>query len=142
MDYGSSLNITTSEVQGRVPVMILHVDVRINLSNTDVLERAAKEAYVRGGRYFLLDLNNVSSLTSAGLRSIHWIYTMLSELPASGEPAQSAQSAPSVSPGQKSKSPHIKLFTTSPHILKVLNIAGFDLYIDTYRDLNDAIASF
>ncbi|HSB65467.1 MAG TPA: hypothetical protein VLD65_02760, partial [Anaerolineales bacterium] len=81
-------------------------------------------------------LNNVSSLTSAGLRSIHWIYTMLSELPDSGEPAQSAL------PGQKSKSYHIKLFTTSPHILKVLNIAGFDLYIDTYQDLDEAIASF
>lgn len=136
MDWSSSLNITTSEVQGRVPITILHVDGRINLGNTDVLERAAKEAYIRGGRYFLLDLNHVSSLTSAGLRSIHWIYTMLSELPESVEPVQSA------SPSQKSKSPHLKLFTTSPHVLKVLNVAGFDLYIDTYQDLNKAIASF
>lgn len=136
MDWSSSLNITTSEVQGRVPVTILRVDGRINLGNTDVLERAAKEAFIRGGRYFLLDLNNVSSLTSAGLRSIHWIYTMLSELPESDEPVQNA------SPSQKSKSPHLKLFTTSSHVLKVLNVAGFDLYIDTYQDLNEAIASF
>ena len=136
MDWGSSLNITTSEVQGRVPVTILHVDGRINLGNTDVLERAAKEAYVRGARYFLLDLNNVSSLTSAGLRSIHWIYTMLSETPEGDEPAQGA------SPSQKTKSLHLEVFTTSPHVLKVLNIAGFDLYIDTYQDLNEAIAAF
>lgn len=136
MDWGSSLNITTSEVQGRVPVTILHVDGRINLGNTDVLERAAKEAYVSGARYFLLDLNHVSSLTSAGLRSIHWIYTMLSEMPEGDEPAQRA------SPRGKTKSLHLKVFTTSPHVLKVINIAGFDLYIDTYQDLNEAIAAF
>jgi anti-anti-sigma factor len=136
MEWGSHLNIAISEVQGRVPVTILHVDGRINLSNTDVLEQAAHEAYERGARDFLLDLNNVSSLTSAGLRSIHWIYTMVSQSPRADEPAQDE------SAGQKSRSSHIKLFTTSPHILKVLHVAGFDLYIDTYQDLNEAIAAF
>ena len=136
MDWSSTLNVTTSGAQGRVPVTVLHVDGRINQGNSDVLERAAKDAYVKGGRHFLIDLNNVASLTSAGLRSIHWIYTMLSESPAGDKPAQDA------SQSQKSKSPYMKLFTTSPHVLKVLNIAGFDQYIDTYQDLNEAIAAF
>jgi anti-anti-sigma regulatory factor len=109
------------------------VDGRINLSNTDVLEQAARDAYASGARYFLLDLNNVPSLTSSGLRSIHWIYTMVSQ-PPSGEE--------SASRSQKLKSPFIKVFTTSPHVLKVLHVAGFDFYIDIYQDLNEAIAAF
>jgi len=136
MDWSSSLNVKVSEVQGRVPITILQVDGRINLGNTIALEQAAQEAYERGARDFLLDLNNVTSLTSAGLRSIHWIYTLVSQPPRGETPAQGAPA------GQKTKSPHIKLFTTSPHVLKVLNVAGFDLYIDTYQDQNEAIAAF
>ena len=134
MDWNSILNIKVSEVQGRVPITILHVDGRINLSNIDVLEQAAQEAYERGARDFLLDLNHVPSLTSSGLRSIHWIYTLVSQ-PQRGETL--AESA-----SQKTKSPHIKLVTSSPHVLKVLNIAGFDLYIDVHQDINEAIAAF
>ena len=136
MDWSSSLNVTISETQGRVPITILHVDGRINLGNTDVLEQAAQEAYARGARDFLLDLNNVPSLTSAGLRSIHWIYKMVSQSPSGDESVQGATA------NQKSKSLHIKLFTTSPQVLKVLQLAGFDLYIDTYQDQNEAIAAF
>jgi anti-anti-sigma regulatory factor len=139
MEWGSDLKIAISEVQGRVPITVLHVDGRINLGNTAALEQAAQEAYGRGARDFLLDLNNVTSLTSAGLRSIHWIFKLVSQAPR-GE--LSEQDALTASASQKSKSPHIKLFATSPHVLKVLNVAGFDMYIDTYQDQNEAISAF
>ena len=133
MEWSSSLNITVSEVRRGVTITILHVDGRINLSNTDVLEQAARDAFASGARDILLDLNNVPSLTSSGLRSIHWIYTLLNQPPSGEEPLPDSP---------KSKSPHIKLFTTSPHVLKVLHVAGFDLYIDIYQDLNEAITAF
>jgi len=139
MEWGSDLKIVISEVQGRVPVTILRVDGRINLGNTGALEQAAQAAYDRGARDFLLDLNKVTSLTSAGLRSIHWIYKLVSQSPRGDELAQDALAAPA---SQKSKSPHIKLFTSSPHVLKVLRVAGFDMYIDTYQDQNEAIAAY
>jgi anti-anti-sigma regulatory factor len=97
-----------------------------------------REAYDRGARYFLLDLDHVPSLTSAGLKSIHWIYKMASQdLPPSGGEAAIGGSA-----RRAFKSPHIKVFTTSPHVLKVLRIAGFDMYIDIHQDLQEAIAAF
>jgi len=136
MEWASSLNIVTSQVRGRVPITILHLDGRINLSNTDALEKAAEAAREAGARYLLLDLNNVPSLTSAGLRSIHWIYKMANE----GESQPMDEDAPVT--GSTSKSPYMKLFTTSPHVLKVLHVAGFDLYIDTYEDLQQAISAF
>lgn len=136
MEWTSGLNISISQEQGRVPITVLHVDGRINLSNTDALEKAAEEAHEGGARYLLLDLNNVPSLTSAGLRSIHWIYKMANE----SASRTKDEAAPVAS--QTLKSPYMKLFTTSPHVLKVLHVAGFDLYIDTYEDLQQAIAAF
>jgi len=93
MDWGSSLTVKVSEVQGRVPITVLHMDGRINLGNIDVLEKAAQEAYDAGARDVLLDLDNVPSLTSAGLRSIHWIYKMVSQASASDELVQDAPAA-------------------------------------------------
>ena len=134
MDWNSNLNISFSEVEARVPVTILHIDGRVNMSNSDDLEQAARQAYLKGARYFLLDLSNVPSLTSTGLRSIHAIYKMASQT--ASLPTGEAGSS------QASKSPYFKVFTTSPHVLKVLNVAGFDIYMDTYEDLKEALAAF
>jgi anti-anti-sigma regulatory factor len=134
MDWNSNLNISFSEVEARVPVTILHIDGRVNMSNSDDLEQAARQAYLKGTRFFLLDLSNVPSLTSAGLRSIHAIYKMASENP--------SQLAGEAAGSQAPKSPYFKVFTNSPHVLKVLKVAGFDIYMDTYEDLQEALAAF
>ena len=134
MDWNSNLNISISEVQARVSVTILQIDGRLNMSNSDDLEQAALRAYQQGARYMLLDLSRVLSVTSAGLRSIHAVYKMVSET--SSQPAGEATSS------QRSKSPYFKVLTTSPHVIKVLNIAGFDIYMDIYQDLQEAITAF
>jgi len=134
MDWNSDLNISFSEVQARVLVTILQIDGRLNMSNSDDLEQAVRRAYQKGARYFLLDLSHVLSLTSAGLRSIHAIYKMVSQT--------SSQPAAETASSQTSKSPYFKVLTTAPHVLKVLKVAGFDMYIDTYEDLPEAIAAF
>lgn len=132
MDWASSLQISTSEVQGRVPVTVLHVEGRINMSNTDALEQAASAAIDQGARYLLLDLSSVPSLTSAGLRSIHMIYRQLNQ----PDPESQADSAP------LEASKHLKLLVTSPEVRKVLQVSGFDSYLDVYGTLQEAIASF
>jgi anti-anti-sigma factor len=134
MDWNSDLNISFSEMEARVPVTILQIDGRLNMSNSDDLEQAALKAYQQGARYILLDLSRVLSVTSAGLRSIHAIYKMVSET--ASQPAGEAAGS------QRSKSPYFKVLTTSPHVIKVLNIAGFDIYMDIYQDIQEAIAAF
>ena len=138
MDWNTSLNISQSEAQGRVPITILHVDGRINMSNAEILEHAVRVAYEKGARYFLLDLRNVPSLTSVGLRSIHWMYNILNQgASRSGGEAESGTAA-----GGSSASPYVKVLCSSPQVLKVLNLAGFDLYIEVYGELQEAISAF
>jgi anti-anti-sigma factor len=131
MDWNSDLNISSSTVQGRVPVTVIQVDGRVNLSNSDVLDQAAHQALDQGARHILLDLTNVPSLTSAGLRVIHHIYKMLND------------AAPPAAPGEMGgKSPYLKLATASTHVRNVLQVAGFDTYIDTYDSAQEALSAF
>ena len=137
MDWNSRLEISQSEVQGRVPITILHEAGRINMSSTDILENAVRVAYEKGARYFLLDLNKVPSLSSVGLRSIHWIYNILQSASQVGGEAKSGTAV-----GGTPVSPYVKLLCSSPQVLKVLNMAGFDSYIEVYGELQEAISAF
>ena len=70
------LKLTISQVQAQVPVTILRLADRINMGNTEQLVDKAKEVFANGARYLLIDLTNVPSMTSAGLRAIQIIYKL------------------------------------------------------------------
>ncbi len=125
------MNITVSQVQGRLPVTILQPDDRINLGNADQLMSTADEAYRNGTRDLILDLTDVDSMTSAGLRAIIYIYKLLSDTTSTPEPRSSV-----------TRSTHFKLVNPPKYVLMVLKTAGFDQYLDIYENLQDGIASF
>ena len=126
------MEITVLQEQGRVPVTVFRVEGRINLGNADELTKMAGEAYKYGMRNLLIDLAQVDSLTSAGLRSILSILKLLGT--GSGDPGSEAKPI--------GKSPHLKILNPSASVLMVLKTAGFDRYIETYDNLQEALASF
>ena len=123
------MNIRVAHEQGRVPVTVFFIQGQINLGNTAQLEQLARAAYDDGMRNLLIDLSEVTSLTSAGLRTLLALYRLLEE------PSPSAS-------GTRRKSAHLKLLNLSPDVQRVLKIAGFESFIDIYDDLPTAIASF
>lgn len=138
MDVMSDLNIAVSHMVGRVPVTVFRLEGRVNLSNSEKLEKMAREAHEYGMRYMLMDLSGVPSITSAGLRAILYTYRLLENNPASKSSPASLEPAPELI----SKSAHFKLFTPSPQVLKVLQTAGFETFIDIFENMEEAIASF
>jgi anti-anti-sigma regulatory factor len=128
--------VGVSQVQGRVTITIFKLSARINMGNVAELEQEARQAYDRGMRYLLLDLTDTPSITSAGLRALLVIYRMLE-----GDPEASAKSA-SEAPAAPRHSTHLKLLNPSPEVRRVLQIAGFDRYFESYVDLEKAVASF
>lgn len=126
--------VGVSQVQGRVPVTVFRLKDRVNMGNVGELEQAAQQAYDQGMRCLLLDLTDMPSITSAGLRAILIIHRMLEGQPDS---ASTSTSAPA-----PHKSAHLKLLNPSPEVRRVLNIAGFDRYFESYVDLHKAISSF
>ena len=125
------MEIKISQAQANVPVTVFHIDGRINLGNTEELEETARKAYENGTRNLVLDFSAVPSLTSAALRSIHYIYKLLGSGAAPEPPA-----------GSPLKSAHLKLANPDPYVRKVLTTAGFDRFMEIHDSVQDAISSF
>jgi anti-anti-sigma factor len=114
--------VTVTQTCGRVPVTIIQLGDRLNLGNTEEFEQAAKGAYAAGGRNMVVDLSKVPSLTSAGIRTILFIYKMLTE--------------------PKDVDKHLKLVGPTPAVREVLDIAGILRFIEVYGSQDEAVASF
>lgn len=134
----AGLSIAVSHEQGRVPVTVFHLKGELNTHTSDQLEAQAEEAFQQGSRDLVLDLSEVSYISSAGLRAIHYIYNLLRQ----NTPAESEQA---VSQGLRDgsfSSPHLKLVSPSPTVAKVLSITGYDMFLQVHPNLEDALASF
>ena len=125
------MEITVSHEKGRVDITIFKLNGLLNLGTTSKLDKKAKEEYDAGMRYLLIDLSELDSITSAGLRSIHAIYKMLH-----------SKSPASIEGEDVKKSEYLKLLNPQPQINRVLNIAGFDLFIEIFDNQQEAINSF
>jgi anti-anti-sigma regulatory factor len=132
------MELTISHEQGRVPITVFEVQGLINLGSAKILEENAQQEYQAGMRYLLIDLSEVSSLTSAGLRTIHMINNLL----AGRTDVEDQTAEEQVKTDTKQKSPHLKLLNPQPDIRRVLNISGFDAYIQVLDDRQAAIDSF
>ena len=130
MELMSDLNVTVSEIAEPVSVTILHLAGRINLSNTQTLERMAGEALDHGAQAMILDLTEVPSITSAGLRAIQAIYKRVEGGPPAGGSSEDRRST------------HLKLVTPSSQVLRVLHTAGFDQYLHIFATVPDALRSY
>lgn len=127
--------VVTQEL-ARVPISILQLIGDLN--DEEPLTTQAQHLFANGSRHMLLDLNEVPYISSAGLRAIHAIYTLLSS-------ETSADDKKSVHTGIAAgtySSPHLKLLSPSKHSLKALQVAGYDMFLDIHHNRKEAVASF
>jgi anti-anti-sigma factor len=132
------MEITVSQETGRVPVTMFHISGDIAAGSYEELEQRADEAFEAGMRDLLLDLTDVSFLSSSGLRAIHHIFALL-------RTDSAEESDDTVRKGVMAgtyKSPHLKLLRPSRTVLKVLQASGFDMFLDIHSDLQEAVDSF
>lgn len=64
----NALLTITSERKGDSPVMILHLAGRLDASTVGQLERAIAEAQVAGTRALVIDMSQLTYVSSSGLR--------------------------------------------------------------------------
>jgi anti-anti-sigma factor len=134
----SGMTIRTSTWEGSVPVTVFHIQGEIDSKTYEQFEDRARQAYETGMRNLLLDLSEVTYISSAGLRALHSIFSML-------RTTAPAESDEAINQGLRDgtfKSPHLKLLSPTPDVLHVLKVAGFDMYLEVHHDLKEAVASF
>jgi len=134
------MEIKVSTESGRVPVTVLHVDGNIDSSTYEKFQSTAKKLIDDGARHILVDLSHAPFVSSAGLRALHTLFNELrSRNP--GADLSDEQMKKGISAGTY-KSPHLKLLNLSPETKTAFETSGFDMYMDTFTDMQTAIASF
>jgi anti-anti-sigma factor len=120
----SDLNIASEERQADVPVTVFRLRGWLDAQSEEQLLQDARIAYDEGARYLLLDMSDLDTLTSAGMRAIQKVYQIFT-------PKE-----------DQFKIAHLKLCNAPPQIYNVLGITGFLHNIPMYASLDDALESF
>ena len=131
------MEIEVTHEQARVPVTVLHVNGNVTGNTYQQFEETARDAIKGGAEYVLIDMTDVGYISSAGLRSLQYI---LSLLPKPSASSQDAEHKGAKRPIQKS--PYLKLLNPSQRVLQPLQLVGFDAFFEMYDNYQQAIASF
>ena len=125
---------------GRVPVTVMHVDGNIDSASYEVFQKKAEESIKAGSRHILVDLSHVKFVSSAGLRALHNLFNELRTLDSDSNLTED-EVKHGISSGTY-KSPHLKILNLSPETRTAFEMAGFDMFIETFSDVKTAVGSF
>ena len=136
------MNISVSQAQGNVPVTVIKLDGQLDGQNYQELIAKSQELYKAGTHDFLLDLSDLTYISSAGLVALHSM-ALLSrgeELPDTegGWSAYRSMGRSSEAGVQK----HVKLLNPRSEIMGVLDMVGFSSVFQVYTDRDEAVNSF
>jgi len=136
------MEIVVSQQQARVPITVLQPYDRIDGSNYAELIGRAQDEYERGARNFLLDLGQVSYMSSAGLVALHKIamltlYGILPEEESGWEAFRAIERD-----AKAGFQPHLKLLNPQPRVEKVLSMSGMDQFLQVFADAQAALGAF
>src|SRR5574338_1411651 len=120
----SDLRISSEEMQADVPVTVFRLRGWLDAQSEEKLLEAARTSYDAGARYLLIDMSDLDTLTSAGMRALQKVYQIFT-------PKE-----------DRFKVAHLKLCNAPPQIYNVLGITGFLHNIPMYESTDAALQSF
>jgi len=136
------MNISVSKEQGKVQVYVIKLDGELDGQNYQDLIAKAKDIYDGGARNFLIDLSDLTYVSSAGLVALHTVALL-----ARGEALPDTEAGWSAirSVGSASKSgvqKNVKLFNPRDDVKSVLDMVGFSSAFEVLTDFDEAVNSF
>ena len=136
------MNMTVEHAEGRVPVTILALNGALDASTFEAVVAKGKDLYLSGSRRLLLDMSNLSFMSSSGVVALHSIIMVYRggepHDPESGWEAFHAIDRDRASGRQdlvKILNPHSKVRLT-------LQKTGMDQFCEIHSDLKTAVDSF
>jgi len=136
------MNISISQVQGKVPVTVVKLEGQLDGQTYQDLINKAREAYKAGWHDFLLDMSDLTYISSAGLVALHSVALL-----AKGEALPDTDEGWSAyrSMGRSKEAgiqEHMKLLNPRPEVLNVLEMVGFSAVFKIFSDFDEAVKSF
>jgi len=136
------MNMTSEQIQARVPVTILRLQGDVDGSNFQQVIDRARELYQAGARYLLVDLAGAAYMSSAGLVALHNIALLFRGStppdPQEGWRAIRAMGDASAEGLQQ----HVKLLNPQPRVARVLDQAGLTDFFEIHTEQAAAVESF
>ncbi|HEX9838317.1 MAG TPA: STAS domain-containing protein [Anaerolineales bacterium] len=120
----SDLKIISEQVQASVPVTVFYLRGWLDAQSEEQLLETARLAHDEGARYLLINMSDLDTLTSAGMRALQKVYQIFT-------PKE-----------DQFKVAHLKLCNAPPQIYNVLGITGFLQNIPMYESMDTALDSF
>jgi anti-anti-sigma factor len=120
----SDLIISTEQIQAEVPVTVFRLRGWLDAQSEEQLLEAARTSHDGGATYLLIDMTDLDTLTSAGMRALQKVYQIYT-------PKE-----------DRFKVAHLKLCNAPPQIYNVLGITGFLQNIPMYESTDAALQSF
>jgi anti-anti-sigma regulatory factor len=138
------MNITTAQLQGNKPVTVMKLVGELDASCYLDVIAAAKQLYQQGTRDLLLDLSDMTFMSSAGLMALHSI-TMLMQGKEPPNPDDGWGAMHDIAHDVDQTNgfaTHCKLLRPQPRVAKTLTITGFNQILQIFNDQDEALASF
>lgn len=136
------MDINVSQEMGKVPVTVIKVAGQLDGQTYQKLISSAQEVINGGTKNILLDLSDLTFISSAGLVSLHVIALLLR-----GEAMPDLEhgwaALKSVNKSRESGiQQHVKLLNPRPEIVNVLEMVGFSSFFEVHEDKQKALESF
>ena len=136
------MEISVSQEQGTAAVSVIRVSGHLDGQTYQDLISKANEVVGGGAKNILLDLSDLTYISSAGLVSLHIIalLTRGETLPNPEHGWSTLKSMDSTRDGGLQK--YLKLLNPRPEVMKVLEMVGFSEFFEVFTDKQKAVASF
>ncbi len=136
------MEITVSQEQGRISISVIKLTGQLDGQTYESLIAKAREVVESGIRNILLDLGDLTYISSAGLVSLHTIALMTrgEDLPDLEQGWSALKSMDRSRDGGLQK--NLKLLNPRPEVTSVLDMVGFAAFFEVFTDKQKAIDSF
>ena len=136
------MQITIAHEQGNVPITVIQLNGQLDGQTYQSLIAKVAEISKEGAKNIILDMTNLTYISSAGLVSLHTIAKILrgEALPDPDEGWAALKSMEGAADAGVQK--HVKLLNPRPEIVSVLDMVGFSAFFEIYTDKQAAIDSF
>lgn len=136
------MEITVSQEKGRVAVAVIKAAGQLDGQTYQSLIDKAREVYNGGAHDLLLDLSELTYISSAGLVSLHTI-SLMTRGEAIPDPEQGWSTLRSMDKTRDGgMQQHVKLLNPRPEVTNVLEMVGFSGFFEVFTDKQKAVESF
>ncbi len=136
------MEITVGKQSGSVEVTVLRLNGELDGQTYQQLIDRAKELYASGARDILLDMSDLTYVSSAGLVAMHTIALLLRGEAVSDSTNGWASMKSAKTVADEKLQQHLKLLNPRPEVRSVLEMVGFDRAFEIHSNLDDAVKSF